>query len=498
VRLTPTFNHLPAAVRAAETPGQDAQAARHTCRGGSALAAGLLSFVWPGLGQFYLRRRNEAILFALPALAAALWLIAQLSQGGAFFVGSFFADAGFALTFALITVFIGIWRGVSMVHAYVLAARQRPRLLDVGVMVALLLAILASHTWVVRTAWAAYVFDNSVGQNDFLSDLPTISPDPSEEYVASPTPTPIPQSWAPVATIAPPQPSSAITPRPTTQRITILLTGIDHLETNSHSLMDSLLVVSLDPRTRKVTMVSVPRDTSNYEFYWGGNAGVNTKINNFYNLVRAKLVDAPDDPLTALKKEIGWLVGVRIDYYAIIDLHGFRVLVDMVGGVCVNNPRAINDPFTGTFVEKGDVCMDGITTLKYVRSRHGAGDNDYTRAGRQQDVMYALSQKLVTPEGLLLLPDLLALAGTSVQTDFPLKTVNKYISIAQNLKSSNVSQCVLGPPYNYHPPSTQTKGTWTSRLKPAEVAKLSVYLFGVDSRFYGLEGIVPTACQRRD
>jgi polyisoprenyl-teichoic acid--peptidoglycan teichoic acid transferase len=278
--------------------------------------------------------------------------------------------------------------------------------------------------------------------------------------------------------------------------MTILLTGIDRLSGGSHALMDSLLVVSLDLKARKVSMVSVPRDTANYEFYWGGNAGVNTKINNFYNLVRAGLIEAPDDALTALKKEIGWLVGVRIDYYALVDLHGFRVMVDMIGGICVDNPRAINDPFTGTFIEKGEVCMDGITTLKYVRSRHGAGDTDYTRAARQQDVMYALSQKLVSPEGLLLWPDLLELAGTSIQTDFPLRTVNKYISITQRIKPEDVRQCVLGPPYNYHPPTTETKGTWTSRLKPVEVAKLSLYMFGVDSRFYGLEGIAPERCRR--
>jgi anionic cell wall polymer biosynthesis LytR-Cps2A-Psr (LCP) family protein len=212
--------------------------------------------------------------------------------------------------------------------------------------------------------------------------------------------------------------------------------------------------------------------------------------------VRAKLIDAPDEPLTALKREIGWLVGVRVDYYALIDLHGFRVMVDMIGGICVNNPKAINDPFTGTFVPKGDVCLDGITTLRYVRSRHGAGDTDYTRAARQQDVMFALGQKLATPEGLLLLPDLLGLAGTSIQTDFPLKTIKSYIPIAQRLTSKDVTQCVLGPPYNYHPPSTETKGTWTSRLKPSRVARLSASVFGSDSRYFGMEGIVPEPCQR--
>jgi LCP family protein required for cell wall assembly len=365
-------------------------------------------------------------------------------------------------------------------------------------MAVLLLAILVSHTWVVRAAWYAYVLPERVQGND-LTGGPTITPDPSEEYVASPTPTLAP--WVVVGTPGPPpqptsEPASQVTARPSGQRITILLTGIDRLDANSHSLMDSLLVVSLNLKTNQVSMVSVPRDTSNYEFYWGGNAGTNTKINNFYNLVRSGIIDAPDAPLTALKKEIGWLVGVRIDYYAMVDLHGFRVLVDTVGGVCVDNPRAINDPFTGTFIPKGEVCMDGLTTLKYVRSRHGVGDTDYTRAARQQDVLYALSEKLSTPDALAKLPDLLDLAGQYIQTDFPLRTINKYIPIAQNLEAKDVTQCVLGPPYNYHPPSTETRGTWTSRLRPAQVARLSLYMFGVDSRFYGLEGIVPERCQR--
>jgi LCP family protein required for cell wall assembly len=465
-------------------------------RPGVPLAAGLLSFLWPGLGQAYLRRRNEALLFAIPAIAVTAWLLLQLSQGGLVFIGNFFADSIFALTFLLFTIFIGVWRALAMTRAYVQAApRRRPRLIDLGVMGGLLLVILLSHTWVARTAWGAYMVDTRIGQNDFLSEIPTITPDPNEEYVASPTPTRVP--WAPGSTIAPYQPTSSPTPvPPKSNRVTILLTGIDRLETNSHALMDSLLVVSLDTKTRHVDMVSVPRDTANYEFYWGGNAGVNTKINNFYNLVRANLIHAPDPPLTALKKEIGWLVGVKIDYYALVDLHGFRVLVDMIGGICVYNPRAINDPFTGTFVAKGNVCMDGITTLKYVRSRHGAGDNDYTRANRQQDVLFAIGKKLATPEGLLLLPDLLDLASTSVQTDFPLKTINKYIPIAQRLASKDLSKCVLGPPYNYHPPTTETKGTWTSRLRPPLVAGLSVYLFGTDSRYYGMDGIIPEACKR--
>jgi LCP family protein required for cell wall assembly len=460
------------------------------------LAGALLSFVWPGLGELYLRQRVSAVVFAVPTGIVILWLLALLAQGRALFIGSFFADPAFALVFSLVIVLFGLWRGVSMVHAYVLAApRRRPRALDSAVLAALLLAILATHVAVARTSWSAFVFDETIAGNDFLSAIPTESPDPNEQYVAEPTATPVP--WQPGSTYAAPRPTWTTTPPPAkSNRVTVLLVGVDWTTGRAHSLMDSLMVVSLNTKTRQVAMVSVPRDTANYEFYWGGDAGVNTKINSFYNSVRANLIPAPDPPLTALKKEIGWLVGVNVDYYAIVDLHNFRVLVDLVGGVCVTNPRAINDPSTGTFVPAGPVCLDGTTALQYVRSREGAGDSDYTRAARQQDVLEALEQKLATPQGLLMLPDVLGLAGTSIQTDFPLKSVKSYIPIAQRITSKDVSKCVLGPPYNYHPPSSETRGSWTSRLKPWMVASLSLYMFGSDSRFSGMEGLTPQKCQR--
>jgi hypothetical protein len=54
---------------------------------------------------------------------------------------------------------------------------------------------------------------------------------------------------------------------------------------------------------------------------------------------------------------------------------------------------------------------------------------------------------------------------------------------------------VLGPPYSYHPDTSTTGGTWTSRLDMALLADLSVGLFGSESSYYGLPGVVPAACQ---
>ena len=195
--------------------------------------------------------------------------------------------------------------------------------------------------------------------------------------------------------------------------------------------------------------------------------------------------------MVTLANEIGYLVGVPVDYYAAIDMAGFKDLIDLVGGVDVNNPRVLNDPFTCTYYAKGLVHLDGEAALRFARSRESS--SDYYRAARQQLVMMALRTKLATPEILPRLGTLMDIASRSIATNFPLKNAKNYVSAAENVAS--ISNCVLGPPYNFHPPSTETGGSWTSRLKLDRVANLSVSLFGADSRYYGQPGVVATPCQ---
>jgi hypothetical protein len=109
--------------------------------------------------------------------------------------------------------------------------------------------------------------------------------------------------------------------------------------------------------------------------------------------------------------------------------------------------------------------------------------------------MIALKNKMATPAILPKLGSLLDVAGKSIATNFPLKTSKDYVKVAEHI--SSISHCVLGPPYNYHPDSTLTGGSWTSRLKLDQVANLSVYLFGPESRYYGQPGVVAAPCQNR-
>jgi LCP family protein required for cell wall assembly len=265
---------------------------------------------------------------------------------------------------------------------------------------------------------------------------------------------------------------------------------MDFMVGRGHSLTDSMMLVSVDTSTGKVAIVSVPRDTSNFDLYWGGWAGSGLKLNELYTRVSSGDLTSPDPPMVTLKKEIGFLVGIPVDYYAAIDLDGFTRMVDAMGGVDVYVTSALSDPFTDTFVPTGLIHMDGHLALKYARSRMSS--SDYARSSRQQSLLVALERKAASPAVLPRLGTLLSLAGKTIATDFPLKNARDYVSVAQDL--SSVSQCVLGPPYSYHPDTSTTGGTWISRLDMARVANLSVAYFGPDSSYYGLPGVVPADC----
>ena len=192
-------------------------------------------------------------------------------------------------------------------------------------------------------------------------------------------------------------------------RVTFLVTGVDSGHDRTHALTDTLLVVSVDKDTNQAVMLSIPRDTARFPMYSGGI--YNDKINSLMTAARNNPSKYPDGPTGTLTKEIGYLVGIPINYYAAINLEGFQSMVDLVGGVDIVNPKPITDPvydwFNGTYgfyLTAGKHHLDGKTALAYARSRYGAGDNDFTRAARQQQLLLALRAKMGTTTMLTKLP----------------------------------------------------------------------------------------------
>lgn len=436
--------------------------------------AAALSFLWPGLGQWYLRRRRRAIIFAAPILIVAVFLAAQLAAGLTLFAARLL-EPSFALTLLILVIVAGVWRLVSMLDAALprgLATRRRP---NTGPILALMVAVVVlAHGVAAYYAYSFYQAGSRIFTGTAPADDPDVipsgeSPAPSDDYNVPPFATPSTES----------------------SRITVLLTGVDKTTDRTHSLTDTLLVASLDPETGEAVMVSFPRDVSEFPLYNGGTYG--GKINSLMTWAAAHPEDFPDGPLPTLAKELGFLLGIPIHYFAAIDLDGFQRMIHAVGGVTIEVERAIADPLydwldgspPGFFLAAGRQQLDARTALAYVRSRQGLGDSDYTRANRQQQLLLALRQELTKPSNIGRVPAVLDAAATTIRTNFPSDRLDEMIGLAQDIDGGGIRRVVLEPPtYTVHPPISTTGGTWILRLRPDAVRTLSVELFGEDSAFW--------------
>ena len=436
--------------------------------------AATLSFLWPGLGQWYAGRPREAAIFAIPVAVVFLALFVWLANGVEQAIIDLLVPA-VAVTFILVVVADGAWRLASLLHASQLprgreAVRQSP---TNAVVVLLGLILIVTHLWAVAVGWSLFQASGRL--------FPPV--------VATASPTPPPAGSPGASSSLDPLQSALPASAEPSNRITVLLTGIDKSDLRTHSLTDTLLVVSVDPDTGKTAMVSFPRDIarftmSNGDFY-------PRKINALMSEANQHPDRYPDGGLPTLTRELGYLLGVPIQYYAAVDLDGFADLIDEVGGVDVNNPRPINDPSYGGWTDgrvgfrlsAGPHHLDGQTALAYARSRRGSGDNDFTRSRRQQQLIAALRARLTDPTLLPRLPSIIEAGSRVIQTNFPHERLNEMLDVAKVAEDDeSITRVVLGPPYARNPPPG-TPGGYQLVLDLERLSKLSMELFGPESRY---------------
>jgi LCP family protein required for cell wall assembly len=436
------------------------------------LVAATLSALWPGLGQWYAGRPRAAVLYAVPVLLLAILLGQQLLDGLTVFAVRLL-DPTFSLTLVILIALAAAWRLLSIIDAAVGGQPghhlRRSRL---GLVAMLAVAVVAVHALAASYAYSFY----TAGSQIFVADQPTTDqvpnasgPAPSDDYNVPPF----------------------ATPEPGDTRITVLLTGVDKNTERSHSLTDTILVVSVDPAANDVIMISFPRDIAEFPLYAGGT--FNSKINSLMTAAARDPKRFPDGPLPTLANEVGYLLGIPINYFAAVDLDGFQKMIKAVGGVTVTVERSIADPKydwldgspLGFYLSAGKHTLNARIALAYVRSRYGAGDNDFTRAARQQQLLVALRAKLTDPANLDKLPAVLDAAADTVRTNFPPDRLDEVISLAEAIGDGGIRRFVLQPPtYSFHPPTASTGGQYILRLKLDALRALSVQLFGDDSAFW--------------
>lgn len=434
--------------------------------------AAILSFLWPGLGHAYARRPRAAALFAIPVIVIVLGFIASATQGLSHLAVLMITPTS-ALVIFLLVVLVGVWRLVSMADSMLGLGVRNPWLRGrtartFGILAAI---VLVTHLAIGYVAWAFFDASSRI----FSAGEGTTASSPAPGSTSGGIDE---LNMAPLAT-----------PESSTARINILLLGIDSAQQRNEALTDTLMVVSIDPVSGAVAMISFPRDIANFEMpdgkiYQG-------KINSLMTYAKMHPKQFPAGPLPTVISQLSYLLGAPIHYYAAADLEGFSRMIDLVGGVTVDNPRAINDPryaWLGTrdhgfFLTAGVHALDGIHALAYVRSRQGLGDSDFSRARRQQQVLIALRDKLIKPEMITRIPAILSTAADSLSTNFPPERVGEMIDLASRASDATITQIVLGPPYAVHPPSGTTGGTYTLKLDMARLAKVSIKIFGDHSRY---------------
>jgi LCP family protein required for cell wall assembly len=194
-------------------------------------------------------------------------------------------------------------------------------------------------------------------------------------------------------------------------RINILLIGMGGKNHDGGYLADTIMLVSLKPSTKQVSMISVPRDTT-----VPVEGGAWRKVNSINATAEKK---EPGSGGAAMTSALSEILGTPITYYVRADFQGFINIVDEMKGVEVNVENTLDDysyPVMGKeddpdyyaryehlHVEAGAQKMDGSLALKFARSRHGLGKEgtDFARAKRQQLILQAVKDKLLSKSTLL-------------------------------------------------------------------------------------------------
>jgi len=401
--------------------------------------AAFFSFVLPGLGQAYNRQYRLALLLIFPA-ALIGWLVVAAAGRGSDVAVELLDVRVLGAIIALNLALLG-WRLVAIYQAH--AAREAPRLRrwTTWVTAALLAVTVGMHIVPAWVATATIDTLNTVslgggGGNGVFSA-------PYMELLEGPGRT------------APPTPVGD-TPQPTpatlSGQFTVLLVGIDSGPGRHTYGTDTMIVATLDPSTGSASMISIPRDT--YGAPLGDGRTYNLKLNSLLAYARLDPATYPLGPTETLKTAVGALLDLHIDYIAAVDFLGFTSAVDAVGGVDVTVTRAVHDygyrdeynNLVGFHIEPGTYHMDGYEALAYARSRKGAGDNDFTRADRQQLVIQALVTKMRSGSWMFNLPDLMNAIGDTVATDVPVELLPALARALLNADLSNIHRLVIQHP----------------------------------------------------
>jgi len=410
------------------------------------LVAGLLSVVLPGAGQLYLgaRRRGLVLLAASAALLAGLLALASWGAGGVPTI-----DRRLLATLLLLDLLLLAFRLFAVADAW--RGGGAVGLVVLGVLVA------TPH---VAVGWVT-VRGYDVLESVFADEEPKDRLGGQELFLAVPLPRYVePDAWelALVERLG----SGEVRPLERSARVlagakpagarpwtTILLLGTDEGPGNWGARTDTIILAAIQHGTGRAAAFGVPRNLAQVPL---GTERQPSKepLNALY-----VLNGGGPEGASALKQAVSNLLGIRVDYYALVNLLGFADLVDALGGVEIDVKERLRDEVTRPAWGEPKPTIDvvpgrtyrfyGREALAYVRSRKVS--SDYTRMARQRCFLSALADQLDPVRVLRNFGSLAKTIETNVHSDIPLNRLPTLVRLVSGIEPKETLTVTFGLEY---------------------------------------------------
>lgn len=259
-------------------------------------------------------------------------------------------------------------------------------------------------------------------------------------------------------------------------RINILLLGMGGVGHEGTYLTDTIILISIKPK-EKVALLSIPRDMvipiPGYGWRKINNANAFGELNS----------RGSGGEFT--KNIISQVFDIPIHYYVRVDFDGFKKVIDDLGGVGIYVEKSFTDYSYPTFdfkyqtisFEKGWQVMDGETALKFVRSRHGTNgeSSDFARSKRQQKVLLALKEKILSLSTLINPQKIYKIYSEyqeNVKTDFEVWEMFRLAKIIRDIKNQEIVHRVLDDSPNSPLYATNAGGAYILTTRTGDFSEL--------------------------
>jgi LCP family protein required for cell wall assembly len=397
----------------------------------------LLGAVLPGAGYLWTRRVNLGLAVLMPSVSVAVALAYLVGRDPRSAVKVAFDPARLQVAAAVLAGGLVLWV-VVVATTYLLARpahrRRSETWLGSGFVLVLCLTVAAPVLLGARYAMVQADLVHTVFEDNESATVP--------EGVTETDP------WA------------------GRDRVNLLLLGGDGSVHRDGVRTDSMILASIDTHTGRTVMFSLPRnlekarfpvDSPLHELYPDGFTGSTDEANWLLNAVYGQvpalhpgvLGRSDNEGADALKQAVSGTLDLPVDYYVLVNLLGFRQLVDAMGGVTVNINVPI--PIGGNtdlgippddYLQPGpDQRLDGFEALWYSRGRYGS--DDYQRMERQRCMIDAIIGEVKPWTLLRRYQDLAATGKQIMRTDIPSELMPAFVDLALEVKGAPVRSVVF-------------------------------------------------------